>query len=405
MLPAFASLVIVASAALLLIVAATLPERSGRWDFSIYYASALMMRRGGNPYLESIAPIGRRLGLETTPIERADSMPTFVLCFEPLTRFSPRTAYWIWFWINLAALVGALAILLAPAAAGLYVSAALVVLAIIFPPVAIHFFWEQSQFIVLLALAAAYRLSARGYDSGAALAIASAALLRLFPLAMIGYFIVRRRWRVIGWLGVWLTLGAAATVAGIGAPRCLSYAGVLLALGGRDSLAMPAILALSPTNVSLAAFVSRPLYWLAGPDLPAALGVMRYIAIALGEFAVLFLTVRATCGPNSDRDGRGFALWTAALLMLAPVVWLHYLVLLIIPYLLGALAWMRGRMVDHTIRAAAVSCILIAIVTPALDVLDYRATGFPAMLAAESGFIAMCSAYAFAYRFAVQDRA
>ena len=67
-----------------------LPERVSREDFSSYYASAWTLRAGGNPYIRDLDPAANRLGLHLGLLKRAAYTPTFILCFEPLTR-SPRS--------------------------------------------------------------------------------------------------------------------------------------------------------------------------------------------------------------------------------------------------------------------------------------------------------------------------
>jgi hypothetical protein len=65
-----------------------LPERATQTDFSVYYSSASVLRHGGNPYVSDLTQVAHHLGLDVGPLVRDDSMPFFLLCFEPLTYFN-----------------------------------------------------------------------------------------------------------------------------------------------------------------------------------------------------------------------------------------------------------------------------------------------------------------------------
>lgn len=72
-------------------------ENIDRLDFSHYYTSSYMLRRGMDPYAADLVPIARALGFETPDVTHATNPPTLVLLLEPLTLFRPHVAYWIWF--------------------------------------------------------------------------------------------------------------------------------------------------------------------------------------------------------------------------------------------------------------------------------------------------------------------
>ena len=69
---------------------AALPGRANKWDYSIYYSSALAMRQGMNPYTTDLTPLAHSLGFELDKINHATDPPTFVMCFVPLTLLAPR---------------------------------------------------------------------------------------------------------------------------------------------------------------------------------------------------------------------------------------------------------------------------------------------------------------------------
>jgi hypothetical protein len=100
----------------LLLLTGTLTKMPGQWhrrDFSNYYESAWALRHGIDPYSALLTPIGAQLALETGGLLHASETPTFLLCFEPLTRIRPGVAFWIWTAINFSALAIAMYLLLA----------------------------------------------------------------------------------------------------------------------------------------------------------------------------------------------------------------------------------------------------------------------------------------------------
>ena len=46
------------------ILIAALPARANKWDYSIYYSSALAMREGMNPYTTNLTPLAHSLGFD-----------------------------------------------------------------------------------------------------------------------------------------------------------------------------------------------------------------------------------------------------------------------------------------------------------------------------------------------------
>src|SRR5258708_7910705 len=89
-------LISLAAAFHLTVMIAQLPNRAMRFDFSVFYASALAMRLGMNPYLIDLRRIGRPLHLEIWPLIHTTSTPTFLFCFMPFAYVPERVGYWIW---------------------------------------------------------------------------------------------------------------------------------------------------------------------------------------------------------------------------------------------------------------------------------------------------------------------
>jgi hypothetical protein len=122
------------------------------------------------------------------------------------------------------------------------------------------------------------------------------------------------------------------------------------------------------------------------------------------QMVILVVTFRATAKAKGDPDGRSLSLWVATMLMLTPVVWLHYMVVLIIPFSMIAVA-ATGRQIRVRVwRFAMFSYCLIVLATPLMstltfrkDILDWRVG-----TVAELGFLALLSAWIAAWRFATE---
>jgi hypothetical protein len=338
-----AALALATAAAILwiAIVAAGLPRRATRWDFGPYYASALVLREGGNPYLTDLRPVGARVGVEIGKNDRGTYTPTFLTCFEPLTLMSPRRAFWTWFAINLACLLAAIALLFRDASAGLGTRARIwLALAIIFyAPIQVHMNLGQNQFVILFALVLAIRWLEAGRDAPAGFVLAAAALLRAYPLALGGYLLVRRRWAALSWMVAGLAAGAILTIAMAGSETCYSFRIAVSFMTGRYFLDQPG-------NVALASIISRA-FWNLGSTHPGSgfefARAATSLAARLGLVGVTALATLAPSAQQADRDRRAYSLWIATMILLSPTAWLHYLVLLILPFVALIDARSRGR--------------------------------------------------------------
>lgn len=315
------------------------------WDFSHYYVAAFAMRTGLNPYAIDLRPIGRKLGL--AGISRATDTPFFLLCFEPLTWLRPAAAYWVWFAINAAALALAMVLILRAAPRlNRRQMISLNAIILLYPPLSNHIFFSQTQIVILLLVVAAMRSLESGRDRTAGLALATAGLLKVFPLVIVGYFVMRRRWRALGWTAIGLIAGTAATVIAFGLERNASF------IAGTYLTRSPGFLA-RPANVALGSFISRMFWYAAGAvTISAWLDWTRAITVLAGDVLLVGLTIFATlpragaaggdASAFGEHESRAFALWVVAAIMLSPTAWIHYLVLLILPFMLIASAgWNR----------------------------------------------------------------
>ena len=370
--------------------------RVTHWDFSHYYLSALAMRAGLNPYTTDLRPLGRALGIEA--IDHATYPPAFLLCFEPLTLMTPRAAYWTWFGINVAALAFALALLFReiPSLRMRQVMA-LIPLAILYPPLGTHFFYAQTQVLILLLFVLMMWAMGRGYNRTAGLFLALAGLIKIFPLLMVGYFVTRHRWRAVAYTAAGVVAGALVTIAMIGVQRSLGFSNGVHSITSNEFIARPA-------NIALGSFVSR-LFWYAsgtmGGGEGALLGWVRPIVALAAQLLLLGLTARATWIAKAARDAdwRAFSLWVVATILLAPTAWIHYAVLLLIPFgVVAAAGWAnhaRARAVWLMLASYALLALAMGI-EPRLE----KDAPLAAIFVDECAFISVLLAYCSAYSFA-----
>jgi hypothetical protein len=331
-----------------LAIFANVHARVNKWDFSHYYLSASALRHGENPYTIDLAPMGATLGLQVDEINHATYPPTFLLCFEPLTLMRPAPAYWTWFGLNVLALGLAFFLLLQDDGFDFATGTSLVALAILYPPLLNHFKFAQSQIVILVCLVLMMRSLKSGDNALAGLMLAFASLLRVFPVLMVGYRIVEKKWRALGWAISGLAICGLLTLAFVGVTRSLSFIGMFGLITSRHWYDQSG-------NLSVSATVSRIFWYTFGNSLSPALDILRRGASAAAELAILSITVRVTVSHSQkgeDLDTRVFALWVVATIMLAPTAWIHYLVLLYIPYALIASAAYARRASLRTIWMA-----------------------------------------------------
>jgi hypothetical protein len=374
-----------------------LPSRPNHFDFSIYYASGLALREHRDPYTTDLNSIAPALNLEIEPMHYATDPPTYLLAFEPLTLLPLQQAFWVWEALNLAALLASLALLFRGSGLGVWRALAIVALALLYPPVGEHFFYGQNKIFVLLMLALMIRWMADGHDAPAGLILGVAVLMRGFPLLLVGYLLLRRRWRAAAYTILGIVAGALVTVAILGIPSVLSFS------HGLQTVTMPRFIAI-PINVSLGAFVSR-MYWYSIGAGPGLSNLIRRVLVLAAQLGVLALTVKATVKSSDsvDLDWRAFSLWVVTAVLLAPTAWVHYLVLMLIPFIMMSIAASRGRANHRAIWMAVASFMLIALSTGGRSAFGPHPQGALAVTVAECSFVSLAMAYVSAYWFAADE--
>ncbi|MGA8056814.1 MAG: glycosyltransferase family 87 protein [Candidatus Binataceae bacterium] len=382
---------------------AALPGRIHEEDFADYYAAAMIMRQGENPYRTSLGPVGAKLGLHSKNHSRDDTIPetpAFLLGLKALGALPLTQAYWTWIAINFAALIASFYLLLGPGSGLRPVDACLMTaLALIYPPLIDLFLTAQSQALVILGLALSIRWFASGRDGLAGLMLAALALVRGYPGLMGLYLILARKWRALAFMIAGGILGTAAVAASLGWNVIMDFP------RGVQSTGLDRQFLTVAWNIAPASFVWRLCLYLNGWHLGAA---SDRFARALGYAASLtfmVFTLKATLkrGSSPDRDWSLFALWGITSIAILPVSWLNYATLLFVPFALLASAGVRNRVSERAIWAAMVSYFLSLFAFGGLLLLDPRLPIVFVVLVGESKSIALMVGYLSAYWFAVDE--
>jgi alpha-1,2-mannosyltransferase len=365
-----------------------LPAHATTWDFSHYYASAMVLRDGGDPYTTDLQPIGARLGLQIGEINRGGYPPTFIWCFAPLTRLPVHRAFFVWEALNVACLVAGLILLMRETVSS-HAATWLTLGVVFFAPVQLHLAFGQSQLIIFLMLVLVIRALEHSRDAEAGAILAAAALLRAFPIAMAGYLVVRRRWRALAWMAAGLAVGGALTVAAVGLKTFLDFRYVPALVTRRPFLE-------DSHQIALGSFISRTFWRLSDSGLIGSHESLRAaVSLAVCVVLVIFVMVRTWTHDGNpdepDMDRRAYSLWIATMILISPTSWDHYLVLLLLPFIQITSAAVAGRVG----RPAVIMCIASYILAEvSFGMIAWsRSVHSHSLLTTEMGFMAAATAW------------
>jgi len=323
-------------------------------DFAAYYLAAHAIRGGEDPYVPAVlARLAAHAGISAhTPYIYP---PFLAVAIQPLAALPYPVAAGIWLAMSAAALMVALVLLRSILTIPDRVFPLVVAGAFFLPPV--HHTLELGQinhFLLLLIVAAA--LQTRALWSG--VLIGAAAALKVFPAVFGGVFVVRKHFAGIA-AAVLVGATATAASAGYGSGHkalerwvhsvALSITGERLVTPNNQSLEAVSARFLEPhtfeavavsparsTRVRLEPLVHAPGY---APVVARAAAVI-VILVTIGAL----LSSRGV--PGTLAQCARFAVLVAMTLIVLPVVWDHYYVLLLLPI---AVLYRGG---DHRLRVA-----------------------------------------------------
>ncbi len=294
-----------------------LPARTNKIDFGYYYVGSAALHRGLDPYMVDLKPLSEKLGLDLdSPIRFAET-PTFLLAIRPLALLPPATAYWLWWSMSFGALCLSLILLLRRVGAGALTLGAFMLL---YSPLTEHLLLGQSQIFVLLLLTV-FLLALEGQNdilAGSMYALAGA--LRAYPLTMGAYLLLTRRWRAL-----------LVSIAGFAIITSVAFwvIGWRLTVSWVNSVSAAVGYGLNPEDIAINAFVSRFFWYFFGSTLRGLLEACRYAAIVAAQLTLLTLSARATLRCPHRWS---FSVWVSTTILLSPIAWTHFLILLFIPF-------------------------------------------------------------------------
>jgi hypothetical protein len=250
--------------------------------------------------------------------------PAFYLLFSPLCRFRPATAHWLWEALQIIALISALTIVLREigrTATNTFIRLAFA-FSFLFPPLHSALHWGQPTPLLLLLLVGSWACARRGWEMSAGTLLAIATLLKIFPWVVCGYFLFRRRWKVL----------ASSLI------FALAISLWLLALYGNDrnldffrGTQISAIWMDRRRNLSIIGNLHAFVVGMSGDGRTLDL---RLLGLLVAFFCLAIVSVAGILTsrlPNEPAETSGlcWSLWIMSSILLSPVAWDHYLVLVI----------------------------------------------------------------------------
>lgn len=339
----------------------TLPGAWSRNDFAHYYLSARVLLAGEDPYTASLEPFCERFGFEFDPrIVTGTNPPPLTLLLAGVAWLPPAPAYAVWAMLQLTCLAGLLGALVRRASRGGFHAWRWVAIGLVLNSTAVwsNLHYSQVQLLVAMLIAAAYFDKRQGRPLQAVAAVAVAAGLKIYPAALLPWFVlsgagggreVARRTLVAAAVGL-----SILVVTGPGEWRSFATNGLATVQNSVHG---------STSNYSIQSAAMIVTGAVVGRPLPGA--VMFEVAAlsrvaAAGTLALAYLLVwRLRLPPR-----RAIGLLCVAMIAASPVCWSHYLTLLILPVWL---LWeeLGGR--RWTAASAAVAVLALACLYSELD--------------------------------------
>jgi len=283
-----------------------------------------------------------------------NSTPAFVEAFAPLTLIDQQLAHPIWQIAQLVFLVLALTLLAREIDPPLELATIviLIALALMLRSVRTGIYSASSSPTLLLLLVTSWLWARRGRPAAAGLSLAIAILLKLYPGALAGYFLLRKQWSELWWAAGFFLVGVVAT--GIS-----NWLKMPMSRGFTTS-------EIARSSVNHVALLPSVYGWcasLAKTGEPSWIVVIAVCMILdMGIMVVLFWAT-STKANDSISDGLVFALWLTAMLLISPLAWRSELVLIFPAYLFASIAVLRASIDGSAFTRAGflVGTILIGI--------------------------------------------
>ena len=347
--PCLLSVAVVYWVVIAVVSVANIPSRGSDADFAHFYAAARAVRMGLGPEIYSPTLIERidRLpgGCAGTSLQIPYlNPPLLAVLFQPLTALPCGDAFRLWRLLSLTLWAGVTLLLAwqvwqrcaARGAAPLRtaMSAAFIVALSAFSYTVLDGLWlGQVHLLVLAGIVLAGWLHTRDRPVAAGMVLAFITLIKLVPAVLLLYFLLRRDWRLLAGaaLGGVLLLGVLLLGAG-GLPTLLAMIGPLTSAAGLLPQDNKAVVRLNPVL---------------GPVL---------VAVAATIFVLVMLLMHRKSWPKED-PALGYAWAVSTMLLVSPIVWLHYLTWLL-PAVAACIPYVRGRLLPLAVGAASAFILL-----------------------------------------------
>ena len=327
------------AAAVLAIVAAVslaqrVPAASHRYedlDFETFYGWWTDYSSGFDPWIGQTKQVDSKPHLSRR--RDCNNTPFFIEIFSPLARLDQKTAFWVWEASQTICLVVAVILLARGNDPPLGVAPTIIVLSIVLlsRQFAGELVYAQVTSMLLVLLSASWFCARRERPAAAGLCLALAALMKLYPVTVGGFFLFDRRWRTLGWAIGFFAVGVLLTNPAHWIE--LATQGLLVSYQK-----------VAESELTVLAFVRKSVAHFTGTTITAA-PLSAVIAItALVDLALLAVAAAATTMSRgrADLDGLLFGLWVALALLMSPLAWVQETLLLLPAYLFGILAAWDG---------------------------------------------------------------
>ncbi len=354
--PTVAGLLMVCTAAYLLMLAFHIHGQN-QMDFSAFYIWGDALHQGIDPYSTSLVPLADQHDMSLgcchenaayvldSPTyglynrfccnDRSNYPPLFIACWMPVSYLSAHAAYRLWVGFQFFSLAALLYLLIGadrslPTATRLSLAS----LGALFHPVYANMNYTQVQVPILLGMVIVQRLLARRADAGAGLLLAFLAHMKLYPLAIAGYLVIRGRWRAIAWLGVGIIAGTVLAGLVGGWPFVAGFSSILRKQS--NDIGQP----------SIAGHVRDLLQWL-----PSGFAQKwTRLIVMLGQVAAIAIAGWCTFKSNAGLhgDAAAFSIWVVLAALLGPA-WSGYGAMLLMPFALIAACAIRREPVNPAI--------------------------------------------------------
>jgi hypothetical protein len=317
-------------------------------DFAINYSAATVLRSGNFVYDEQAlraaheARIGPAGNLYSALFLTYNNTPATALLFEPLSLLPFRAAQAVFVVVNnVLYLLGLGLTLYALRAGPLEVFLGVLLSTVLFfYAVRQTFGLGQMNGLVVCLLAVALALALQQRDGWSGAVIAGAAVLKVSPIFLLGYFIAQRRWRA-----VWGALAAAGVLLavmliGAGGDTLAHFVTRVLPAVGRGSAAFPnqsLLGALYRWTVPAADMLSAG----SAGDYPLVRGMWLVLSLGVGAITLWFVARAQLIG--RAENAVGFSIFIVAGLLIGGLSWDHYLLWLSVPICALIVDWFRAR--------------------------------------------------------------